>query len=154
MVHVNIHSQEALSQREMSLLAHIMFIMCTNAEFAEEKDMIMNDGLTLTRHTFDEAGNETGVERENISREDFVCAVNKGMNSTLELTIQTEDGPKTMRRPFFPVTLVDMPIVKKAGITLDYVPEFLPQFNDGKLGFMFRGDLMEFAQQDVDETDN
>lgn len=154
MVHVNIHSKESLSQREMSLLAHMMFIMCTNEEFAEEKHLMMNDGLTLTRRTFDADGNETGVEREDISRADFVRAVDKGMNSTLELTIQTKDGDKTIRRPFFPVTLVDLPIIQKAGITLDYVPEFLPQFNNGILGFIFRGELLNFAQQDVDEAEN
>ena len=152
MVHVNIHSKEALSQREMSLLTHIMFTMCTNEEFTEEKGMIMNDGLTLTRHTLDNEGNETGVESEAVSREDFVRAVHKGMNSVLELTVQTKDGCKKLSRPFFPVTLIDIPIMKRAGISLDYVPDFLPQFNEGKLGFMFRGELMEFAQQDVDEA--
>ena len=152
MVHVNIHSKEALTQKEMSLLAHVMFIMCTNPEFAEEKQLIMNDGLTLTRHALDEGGNETGTEVEHISREEFVKAVNKGMNSVIQLTVETADGAKTINKPFFPVTLIDMPAFKKAGITLDYVPDFLPKFNDGKLGFMFRGELMEFAQQDIDES--
>ncbi|MBQ8806417.1 MAG: hypothetical protein IJZ68_08190 [Bacteroidaceae bacterium] len=151
MVHVNIHSKEALSQKEMSLLAHVMFIMCTNPEFAEDKQPIMSDGLTLTRHALDDEGNETGTEVETISREEFVKAVNKGMNSVIQLTVQTADGDKTISRPFFPVTLIDIPMAKKASITLDYVPDFLPKFNDGKLGFMFRGELMEFAQQDIDE---
>ena len=152
MVHVNIHSKEAMSQKEMSLLAHMMFIMCTNAEFAEEKNPIMNDGLTLTRHVVNDDGEETAVESEGVTREEFVKAVNKGMNSIIQLTVETPEGSKTMNKPFFPVTLIDMPIIKKAGVTLDYVPDFLPKFNDGKLGFMFRGEMMEFAQQDIDEA--
>ncbi len=154
MVHVNIHSKEAMSQKEMSLIAHVLFIMCTNPEFAEEKQPVMNEGLTLTRHTLDEDGNETGSETHCISRDEFVKAVNKGMNSVLQLTVETPDGKKTIERPFLPVTLIDMPAFKKAGITLDYVPDFLPKFNDGKLGFMFRGELMEFAQQDIDEVED
>lgn len=153
MVHVNIHSQEALSQMEMSLLAHMMCIMCTNPEFADEKQPLISDGLTLTRHALDEEGNETGTETKTITREAFVKAVNKGMNSVLQLSIQTPDGEKMITKPFFPVTLVDMPVVNKAAITLDYVPDFLPKFNEeGKLGFMFRGELMEFAQMDIDES--
>ena len=152
MVHVNIHSKEAMSQKEMSLLANVLHIMCTNEEFAEEKNPIMNDGLTLTRHVIDEDGNETATESVGVSREEFVKAVNKGMNSVIQLTVETAEGPKTIEKPFLPVTLIDMPILKKAGITLDYVPDFLPQFNEGKLGFMFRGEMMEFAQQDLDEA--
>jgi hypothetical protein len=154
MVRVNIHSQETLSQKEVSLLVHMMFIMCTNPEFAEERQPITNDGLTLTRHILDDDGNETETQEESVSREEFVRTVNKGMNSVVQLTVQTPDGDKTVSRPFFPVTLIDIPAAKKASITLDYVPDFLPKFDDGKLGFMFRGELMEFAKQDIDETDD
>lgn len=154
MVRVNIHSQETLSQKEVSLLVHMMFIMCTNPEFAEEQQPITNDGLTLTRHILDDDGNETETQKEPVSREEFVRTVNKGMNSVVQLTVQTPDGDKTVSRPFFPVTLIDIPVAKKASITLDYVPDFLPKFEDGKLGFMLRGELMEFAQQDIDETDD
>lgn len=152
MVHVNIHSQEALSHMEMNLLAHVLFMMCTNREFTEEKQPLVNDGLHLTRHVIDADGNETASETTSISRDDFVKAVNKGMNSVLQLSIETPEGTKMISKPFFPVTLIDMPMMKKAAITLDYVPDFLPRFNEeGQLGFMFRGELMEFAQQDVDE---
>lgn len=154
MVRVNIHSQETLSQKEVSLLVHMMFIMCTNPEFAEERQPITNDGLTLTRHILDDDGNETETQEESVSREEFVRTVNKGMNSVVQLTVQTPDGDKTVSRPFFPVTLIDIPVAKKASITLNYVPDFLPKFDDGKLGFMFRGELMEFAKQDIDETDD
>lgn len=154
MVRVNIHSQETLSQKEVSLLVHMMFIMCTNPEFAEERQPITNDGLTLTRHILDDDGNETETQEESVSREEFVRTVNKGMHSVVQLTVQTPDGDKTVSRPFFPVTLIDIPVAKKASITLNYVPDFLPKFDDGKLGFMFRGELMEFAKQDIDETDD
>lgn len=154
MVRVNIHSQETLSQKEVSLLVHMMFIMCTNPEFAEERQPITNDGLTLTRHILDDDGNETETQEESVSREEFVRTVNKGMNSVVQLTVHTPDGDKTVSRPFFPVTLIDIPVAKKASITLNYVPDFLPKFDDGKLGFMFRGELMEFAKQDIDETDD
>jgi hypothetical protein len=133
------------------MLTHMMFIMCTNEEFTEFHGVLVNDGITLTRHILDAEGNETDVVHENVSREEFVNTVNKGINSLLELTIKTPNGNQTISRPFFPVTLIDVPMVQKAGITLDCVPDFLPQFNEGKLGFILRGELMDFAQQDIDE---
>lgn len=151
MVHVNVNSVEAMTQMEMSLVANLLYILCTNEELSEGRAAIANNEMTMTRHVIKDDGSDEVVETVPISREIFVSAVQKGLNSTLDVRINTSSGEKHISRPFMPVTLIDMPILNKAMISLDIVPDFLPKFQDGKLGFVFRNELLNFVQQDIDE---
>lgn len=151
MVHVNVNSVEAMTQMEISLAANLLYILCTNEELRTGQTSITSDDLTMTRHIVAEDGSDEPVETIKISRETFVSAVQKGMNSTLDICINTPKGEKHVTRPFMPVTLIDMPMLNKAMVSLDKVPDFLPKFHDGRLGFLFRNELLEFVQQDIDE---
>lgn len=151
MVHVNVNSVEAMTQMEMSLAANLLYILCTNEELRTGQTSITSDDLTMTRHIVAEDGSDEPVETIKISRETFVSAVQKGMNSTLDIRINTYKGEEYKSLPFMPVTLVDMPILNKAMVSLDAIPDFLPKFQNGKLGFLFRNELLDFVQRDIDE---
>lgn len=150
MVSVNVHSQEAMNKGEMNLAATILGMMSTNEVFFEEKEALMSDGLTIHYQRIGEDG-EIEEKQESCSREYFVAAVTKAMHSTLTMTIDTPAGKKSITRQFMPVTLIDVPMLKKAMVVLDELPDFLPKYEDGKLSFMFTGELYDFAMQDQDE---
>jgi hypothetical protein len=134
----------------MNLACTIIGMMSTNEVFFQEKEALISDCLTLHYSRIDENG-ETEEKQETCSREHFVATVNKAMNSTLTMTIDTNEGKKSITRQFMPVTMIDIPLLNKAMVVLDEVPDFLPKYENGKLSFMFKGDLYDFAMQDKEE---
>ena len=152
MVNVNLHSQKPLTRMEMGLVTSMLVTMINNPDHYENKEPIISNGLTVTKKELDGNGHEVASDTKQISREEFVAAVTKAMNSTIEITIHTDTGEEKRSVPLMPVTLVDMPILKTASITLDEVPDFVPQYKNGSLGFTFSGELLDFILQDIDES--
>lgn len=150
MIHIHIESHNQLTSAEIEILATLLNQMCEHPnEFLEGKRTLFHDELTLTHVRV--IDNVETARTLDMPYETFVRLITRGINAQLILTAQTKDGEVTIAQPLLPVLLVDMPAIKQAAITLEYLPEFLPYRNDkGEIVFAFRGQMRQLVESDID----
>lgn len=152
MVQINIKSREQFTGEEINFLLQIANLMYTHPSFLYPSTLLYNNELVQITEISDKDTKEIKKNIVRISYDFFKQAVIKGMNTELQIKIHTTDGEKEMTTPFLPVTLVEMPCVNSAAISLNYVPEFLPEISKtGHINVTLKGKLLDFTQKDIDE---
>lgn len=148
MPEITVNFRQPVKPDEPSLIFAILKILLSNDELRNQQKALEFHEIRLNRHHKDEYGQDC-VTTCNMSYERFIDIVNKGMGATLNLTVQTEDGPQTISRECLPVTLFNVPFIKHASVMLNYVPEFCPNNISQEPNFTFYGELGELLQKDI-----
>jgi hypothetical protein len=152
MVNVDIKSTRPILPMEFPFIAHVLQVMSYTPEFAEEQQPFLCSGLRVSRSRTNENGEIEETEQMPFDYDRFVTIVKKAMETQIIISVLSENGNRIVREvPMFPVMLIDIPLVKDAGIVLTQVPEFEMKCEGPNIGFAFRGSLLEFVQSDVDE---
>lgn len=152
MVDITIASNGKFEHDEHFILAQLLRYMCTSPECHPDNPSqisILNRDVTCTIKSVNEDG-EVSTHMIPMSRDAFVELIHKAQNAEFRLTVDTADGKKTITQPYFPVTLMDIPAIKCACITLDAMPDFFPVLHDQNIHYKLAGEMAVLAEQNID----
>lgn len=147
MYNIELTFKQPLTGADVNIIASILRILEENPEFREQHQLFYHENLMINHHQM--FNNEEHIVRKPVPYEEFVRLVRAGMEGKLELTVETYDGEVTEEREFFPVTLIEVPHLKKAAIFLNYMPEFIPTPGPEGPEMAFTGELHELFKSDI-----